>query len=108
MLDEPTIGLHPRDNRVLLDSLAELAGNRNTLVVVEHDEDTIRRADHVLDLGPEAGVRGGELVGAGTVADLIANPRSITGRFLREPLLHPPRPHRAVGRRTPRSSRSSA
>jgi excinuclease ABC subunit A len=96
VLDEPTIGLHPRDNAVLLDSLAALAGNRNTLVIVEHDEDTIRRADHVLDLGPQAGVRGGELVGAGTVHDLIANPRSVTGRFLREPLLHPPRPHRAV------------
>ncbi len=96
VLDEPTIGLHPRDNAILLDSLAGLVGNRNTLVVVEHDEDTIRRADHVLDLGPQAGVRGGELVGAGTVRDLIANPRSITGRFLREPLLHPPRPQRAV------------
>ncbi len=89
VLDEPTIGLHPRDNAVLLDSLAELAGHRNTLVVVEHDEETIRRADHVLDLGPGAGVRGGEVVGAGTVKDLIANPRSITGRFLRQPLLHP-------------------
>jgi excinuclease ABC subunit A len=96
VLDEPTIGLHPRDNEVLLDSLTELAANRNTLVVVEHDEETIRRADHLLDLGPEAGVRGGELVGAGTVADLIANPRSTTGRFLREPLLHPAQPQRAV------------
>ena len=100
VLDEPTIGLHPRDNGILLDSLAELAGHRNTLVVVEHDEETIRRADYVLDLGPQAGVRGGELVGAGTVRDLIANPRSITGRFLREPLLHPARPHRPVDART--------
>jgi excinuclease ABC subunit A len=96
VLDEPTIGLHPRDNRVLLDSLSELAGHRNTLVVVEHDEETIRRADHLVDLGPEAGVRGGELVGSGTVQDLIANPRSTTGRFLREPLLHPAQPQRAV------------
>ena len=96
VLDEPTIGLHPRDNRVLLDSLTELAGHRNTLVVVEHDEETIRRADHVLDLGPAAGVRGGELVGAGTVRELTRNPRSTTGRFLREPLLHPAQPHRAV------------
>jgi len=100
VLDEPTIGLHPRDNRILLDALAELAGQRNTLVVVEHDEETIRRADHVLDLGPQAGVRGGELVGAGTVRDLIANPRSITGRFLREPLMHPARPHRPVDTQT--------
>ncbi|MBV8342626.1 MAG: ATP-binding cassette domain-containing protein, partial [Gammaproteobacteria bacterium] len=102
VLDEPTIGLHPRDNRILLASLTELAGNRNTLVVVEHDEETIRRADHLLDLGPEAGVRGGELVGAGTVADLTGNPRSTTGRFLREPLLHPSMPQRAVSAATPR------
>src|SRR5213082_586376 len=101
VLDEPTIGLHPRDNQILLESLTELAGHRNTLVVVEHDEETIRRADHVLDLGPEAGVRGGELIGAGTVADLMRNPRSTTGRFLRQPLLHPERPHRAVDAATP-------
>ncbi|HKD54595.1 MAG TPA: hypothetical protein VKB72_10295, partial [Steroidobacteraceae bacterium] len=101
VLDEPTIGLHPRDNEILLDSLSELAGNRNTLVVVEHDEETIRRADHVLDLGPAAGVRGGELVGAGTVADLTANARSTTGRFLRAPLLHPASPQRPVNGATP-------
>jgi excinuclease ABC subunit A len=101
VLDEPTIGLHPRDNAILLESLTELAGHRNTLVVVEHDEETIRRADHVLDLGPAAGVRGGELVGAGTVKQLTANPRSTTGRFLREPLLHPAQPHRVVNRATP-------
>ncbi len=101
VLDEPTIGLHPRDNQILLDSLAELASHRNTLVVVEHDEDTIRRADHVLDLGPAAGVRGGEVVGEGTVDDLIRNPRSITGRFLREPLSHPAEPYRSVDPRTP-------
>jgi excinuclease ABC subunit A len=101
VLDEPTIGLHPRDNQILLAALAELAGHRNTLVVVEHDEETIRRADHVLDLGPQAGVRGGELVAAGTVQDLMRNPRSTTGRFLREPLLHPARPQRAVNAATP-------
>ncbi|HVN46413.1 MAG TPA: excinuclease ABC subunit UvrA [Steroidobacteraceae bacterium] len=102
VLDEPTIGLHPRDNAILLEALRELTGHRNTLVVVEHDEETIRRADHVLDLGPGAGVRGGELVGAGTVRELTANPRSTTGRFLREPLLHPARPHREVDAATPR------
>ncbi|MGH8210219.1 MAG: excinuclease ABC subunit UvrA, partial [Steroidobacteraceae bacterium] len=102
VLDEPTIGLHPRDNAILLDALAELTGNRNTLVVVEHDEDTIRRADHVLDLGPAAGVRGGEIVGSGVVKDLMRNPRSITGKFLREPLLHPAEPLRAVKDNTPR------
>ncbi|HEY8509493.1 MAG TPA: hypothetical protein VIL32_14105, partial [Steroidobacteraceae bacterium] len=101
VLDEPTIGLHPRDNDILLDSLAELTAHRNTLVVVEHDEETIRRADHVVDLGPQAGVRGGEVVGEGTVRDLIANPRSITGRFLREPLRHPAKPHRPVDPRGP-------
>ncbi|MGH8151081.1 MAG: excinuclease ABC subunit UvrA, partial [Steroidobacteraceae bacterium] len=102
VLDEPTIGLHPRDNRVLLDSLAELASHRNTLVVVEHDEETIRRADHVLDLGPAAGVYGGEVVGTGTVEDLIRNPRSTTGRYLRAPLRHPAEPRRATTPRTPR------
>jgi excinuclease ABC subunit A len=102
VLDEPTIGLHPRDNAVLLDALAELTAHRNTLVVVEHDEDTIRRADYLLDLGPGAGVRGGEVVGSGTVADLIANESSVTGRFLRTPLLHPKRPRRAVNADTPR------
>ncbi|HXY77087.1 MAG TPA: excinuclease ABC subunit UvrA [Steroidobacteraceae bacterium] len=101
VLDEPTIGLHPRDNDILLDSLTDLAAHRNTLVVVEHDEETIRRADHVLDLGPEAGVRGGELVASGTVKDLTENPRSTTGRFLREPLLHPREPQRPVNGATP-------
>ena len=96
VLDEPTIGLHPRDNRVLLDALGELASHRNTLVVVEHDEETIRRADHVLDLGPGAGVHGGELVGSGTVEELIRNPRSTTGRYLKAPLEHPARPRRAT------------
>jgi excinuclease ABC subunit A len=101
VLDEPTIGLHPRDNAVLLDALQELARHKNTLVVVEHDEDTIRRADHVIDLGPAAGVKGGEVVGEGTVAQLMGNPRSVTGQFLREPLRHPAEPQRSVTARTP-------
>jgi excinuclease ABC subunit A len=101
VLDEPTIGLHPRDNEILLDSLSELASHRNTLVVVEHDEDTIRRADHVLDLGPGAGVQGGEIVGVGTVKELMRNPRSITGRFLRRPLRHPAEPRRATTAKSP-------
>src|SRR3546814_9862989 len=70
VLDEPTIGLHPRDNRILLDALARLEANGNTLVVVEHDEDTIRRASHVIDIGPGAGVRGGRVVAQGSVQDL--------------------------------------
>jgi len=102
VLDEPTIGLHPRDNKVLLDALSELAKNRNTLVVVEHDEDTIRRADHVIDLGPGAGVRGGEVVAFGTIEQLKKNPASITGRFLKNPLQHPAEPRRATGARAPR------
>ena len=101
VLDEPTIGLHPRDNRILLDALSDLAANHNTLVVVEHDEDTIRRADHVIDLGPGAGVRGGQVVGRGRIADLLANPDSVTGRYLRDPLKHAREPRRAVNPKTP-------
>ena len=101
ILDEPTIGLHPRDNRILLDTLARLEAKGNTLVVVEHDEDTIRRADHVLDLGPGAGTRGGHVVGQGTAEDLMASPDSLTGRFLREPLRHPLAPRRAVAASAP-------
>jgi excinuclease ABC subunit A len=96
VLDEPTIGLHPRDNRMLLDALGQLAQGRNTLVVVEHDEETIRRADHVLDLGPGAGSRGGHIVASGTVADIMASPQSVTGRYLRAPLQHDVTPRRAV------------
>ncbi|HEX7387629.1 MAG TPA: excinuclease ABC subunit UvrA [Castellaniella sp.] len=96
VLDEPTIGLHPRDNRILLEALAKLEGNGNTLVVVEHDEDTIRRAGHVIDVGPGAGTRGGMVVAQGTVDDIIHNPASLTGRYLREPLVHPMNERRDV------------
>jgi excinuclease ABC subunit A len=101
VLDEPTIGLHPRDNRILLDSLQRLGRKGNMLLVVEHDEETIRRADHLLDLGPGAGTRGGQVVGEGTVADLIASPRSLTGHFLANPLRHPLVPRRPVPRSAP-------
>ena len=101
ILDEPTIGLHARDNRVLLDTLQKLEAKGNTLVVVEHDEDTIRRAAHVIDLGPGAGKVGGQVIAEGTAGDLIRNPQSITGRFLARPLLHPLHPPRAVNRNTP-------
>src|ERR687897_985681 len=70
ILDEPTIGLHSRDNRILLDTLGRLAAKGNSLLVVEHDEETIRRADHVIDLGPGAGTRGGHVVAAGTAQQL--------------------------------------
>ncbi|MBC7940486.1 MAG: excinuclease ABC subunit A, partial [Chitinophagaceae bacterium] len=96
VLDEPTIGLHPRDNGILLGALAKLGDKGNTLVVVEHDEDTIRRADHLIDIGPGAGQRGGRLVAQGTVAQLSATPDSLTGRFLAHPLRHPIHPRRDV------------
>ncbi len=96
ILDEPTIGLHSRDNRILLNALEKLEAKGNTLIVVEHDEDTIRRAKHLIDIGPAAGVRGGRIVAQGTVDDLIAAPESITGRFLRTPLAHPLHPRRPV------------
>ncbi len=70
VLDEPTIGLHARDNQILLNALHKLGDKGNTLVVVEHDEDTIRRADHIIDIGPSAGKRGGRLVAEGRVADI--------------------------------------
>ena len=96
VLDEPTIGLHPRDNRVLLQALDQLRANGNTLVVVEHDEDTIRRADHVIDIGPSAGKRGGQVVAQGTVADIAASPDSQTGRYLLHTMKHPLQERRAV------------
>ena len=100
VLDEPTIGLHPRDNAVLLKALGRLSDQGNTLVVVEHDEDTIRRADHIIDIGPGAGKRGGSLVAQGVAADLSANPASVTGRFLAHPLKHPLQPRRKVNMAT--------
>ncbi|MBU3720144.1 MAG: excinuclease ABC subunit A [Burkholderiaceae bacterium] len=88
ILDEPTIGLHPRDNQALLRLLTELKNKGNTLVVVEHDEDTIRLADHLIDIGPGAGARGGALIAQGSQRDLETSAESITGRYLREPLRH--------------------
>ncbi|MFT4190183.1 MAG: excinuclease ABC subunit UvrA [Comamonas sp.] len=96
VLDEPTIGLHARDNQILLRALHTLSGKGNTLVVVEHDEDTIRRADHVIDIGPGAGKRGGRVVAQGTVAELMADADSLTGRFLANPIPHPLHARRAV------------
>jgi len=101
ILDEPTIGLHPRDNAILLDVLEKLEAKGNTLIVVEHDEETIRRAKHVIDLGPGAGRLGGRVIAQGTATELIASPDSLTGRFLARPLLHPLHPRRPVGARKP-------
>ncbi|MDP1743141.1 excinuclease ABC subunit UvrA [Polaromonas sp.] len=94
VLDEPTIGLHPRDNQILLRALGKLSERGNTLVVVEHDEDTIRRADNIIDIGPGAGKRGGQLVGQGTASHLATLPDSLTGRYLANPLIHPLQPRR--------------
>ena len=96
VLDEPTIGLHARDNQILLDALHKLGDKGNTLVVVEHDEDTIRRADHIIDIGPSAGKRGGRLVAQGTAADISATSDSVTGRYLLHAMKHPVKPRRDV------------
>ncbi len=101
ILDEPTIGLHARDNRVLLDTLERLKAKGNSLLVVEHDEETIRRADHIVDLGPGAGTRGGHIVAAGSASELERAPASITGRLLANPLQHPMSQRRPVAHQTP-------
>ncbi|WP_141918720.1 excinuclease ABC subunit UvrA [Klugiella xanthotipulae] len=82
VLDEPSIGLHQRDNRRLIDTLVKLRDLGNTLIVVEHDEDTIRTADWIVDIGPGAGVEGGEVVHSGSYEELLDNPRSLTGQYL--------------------------
>jgi excinuclease ABC subunit A len=94
ILDEPTIGLHPRDNEQLLDTLQQLQHRGNSLVVVEHDEATMRRADHIIDLGPGAGARGGYVVAAGTLKQLSRHRESVTGRCLREIRVCRPRERR--------------
>ena len=101
VLDEPTIGLHPRDNRILLGALSRLEKNGNTLVVVEHDDDTIRRAEHIIDIGPGAGIRGGRVVAQGSLQDLMDAPESTTGHYLKHPLAHPLQPRRLVAKDTP-------
>jgi excinuclease ABC subunit A len=89
ILDEPTIGLHVRDNRMLLDTLRSLTKKGNTVIVVEHDDETIRSAEHVIDLGPGGGTGGGKVVYAGPAASLPGTNGSVTGKLLAEPLRHP-------------------
>jgi excinuclease ABC subunit A len=89
VLDEPTIGLHPRDNLRLLETLTALRNKGNSLVVVEHDDETMRHADHIIDLGPSAGIHGGEVVATGALHDIEKNPNSETARCLNTPLCHP-------------------
>ena len=89
ILDEPSIGLHQRDNDMLLETLKHLRDLGNTLIVVEHDEDTMRAADYIIDIGPKAGVQGGEVVAAGTAEEIMAVPESITGQYLSGAKKHP-------------------
>ena len=81
-MDEPSIGLHQRDNDRLLETLTRLRDIGNTVIVVEHDEDAIRAADYLVDMGPEAGQNGGHVVAAGTVAEVLQNPDSLTAQYL--------------------------
>ncbi|HEY6166944.1 MAG TPA: excinuclease ABC subunit A, partial [Verrucomicrobiae bacterium] len=94
VLDEPTIGLHARDNQQLLATLARLRARGNSLVVVEHDEETMRQADYIIDLGPGAGVNGGRVVAAGTLKELLAHGQSLTGQLLRQRKSYPTRGER--------------
>ncbi len=94
VLDEPTIGLHARDNEQLLSALALLKARGNSLLVVEHDEETMRQADYIVDLGPGAGINGGTVVAAGTLKQLLKNPASITGRCLATHKTYPTRGER--------------
>jgi excinuclease ABC subunit A len=82
VLDEPSIGLHPRDNRKMINTLKRLRDIGNTVIVVEHDEETIRSADHIIEIGPGPGTHGGEIVASGPVAQIVANPQSLTGQYL--------------------------
>jgi excinuclease ABC subunit A len=91
VLDEPTIGLHPRDNEKLLNTLTALRDKGNSLLVVEHDDETMKRADTILDLGPGAGKFGGQVVAQGTLAHLLKSKQSVTGQSLKHPLKHPSR-----------------
>jgi excinuclease ABC subunit A len=99
VLDEPSIGLHQRDNARLLETLRRLRDLGNTVIVVEHDEDAIRTADHVLDIGPGAGIHGGHIIAQGTVDDLIATPASLTGKYLSGEMIVP------VPERRPKNAR---
>ncbi len=96
VLDEPTIGLHHRDNQILLGALQQLSDQGNTLVVVEHDEATIRQAEHIIDIGPGAGQRGGRLVAEGSLAEIMQAPDSQTGRYLLHAMQHPLQARRPV------------
>ncbi len=97
VLDEPSIGLHQRDNEKLIETLIKLRNLGNTLVVVEHDEQTLRMADYIVDLGPGAGVHGGSIVASGSPAQIMKNPKSLTGQYLNGALNFPKRPAQRKG-----------
>ncbi|MDD5262386.1 MAG: excinuclease ABC subunit UvrA [Methylacidiphilales bacterium] len=102
VLDEPTIGLHPRDNDELIRTLRELQQRGNSLVIVEHDEDTMRHSDYIIDLGPGAGVHGGEVVACGSWKEISRHTKSATGLLLGNPILHPSRgSRRPIGSKNP-------
>ncbi|MDR3201383.1 MAG: excinuclease ABC subunit UvrA, partial [Spirochaetales bacterium] len=97
ILDEPTIGLHQRDNMRLIETLQRLRDIGNTLIVVEHDEQTLRMADHIVDLGPGAGIHGGHIVAQGTLAEILKNKKSLTGQFLNKTITIDERPEKRAG-----------
>ena len=105
VLDEPSIGLHARDNERLLESLLKLRDMGNTVVVVEHDEATMRAADHIVDFGPGPGVRGGRVVASGSLRDIVGTEASLTGQYLRKtkeievPKRRPVQPRRQRGKK---------
>jgi len=97
ILDEPSIGLHPRDNKLLIESLKRLRNMGNTVIVVEHDEETMMESDHIVDVGPGAGVNGGKIIFSGTAKGILKDPASITGKYLSHALqVNPPKTRRAV------------
>jgi excinuclease ABC subunit A len=108
VLDEPTIGLHARDNEQLLGALAQLRKRGNSVLVVEHDEETMRQADYIIDLGPGAGAHGGQVVAAGTLSELLRHPESITGKSLRVKKLYPGRGKRRPVTHAPADTKRTA
>ncbi len=107
VLDEPSIGLHQRDNDKLIATMKRLRDLGNTLIVVEHDEDTMRQADYIVDVGPGAGVHGGEIVAAGSVEDICKAPRSMTGDYLSGRKLLWPTAHRSGNGKMPHGGQSA-
>ncbi len=98
VLDEPTVGLHPRDTQKLLSSIDRLRNNGNTIIMVEHDPEIIRHADHIIDMGPDAGEQGGEIIAEGGISQIMQNPRSVTGNYLKKQTLPAAQPERTLNK----------